>query len=498
MKLIQRIEKPEIIIGLVSPIGAEIDEIIKRLVKSFEANGYRARPIKVTDSYTEMVKIIPPNPPLIETPLFQRYQTYIDYGNALRAHHEDDSFLAALAIQQIAGSRFRVGSKPQERFERNAFILHQFKRPEEIDLLRSVYGPLFFQISAYSRRAARVEHLAKKFAESSRSSNVNSFRARAEELVETDENEVQRIHGQRVGKIFHDADLIINADEEIFEINRQVDRFCELLFSSNSITPNKMEYGMFAAHAAALRTSDLSRQVGAAILSAKGEIIAAGSNEVPKAGGGTYWSDEELDDRDFCRQKDSNDERKNELMEEILSALEMNEEGARKKLRATAFMDALEYGRIVHAEMNAITDAARNGGGCSGATLYTTTFPCHMCAKHIVAAGIQQVVFLEPYPKSLAARLHSDSVSIESHERGIYKDYPAVTFNHFYGITPRRYRDFFQRAARKDKESGEFVPYGGGKRPFIDTKYPAHATIESHVLAALKRLLEEMRQERSQ
>ena len=41
---------------------------------------------------------------------------------------------------------------------------------------------------------------------------------------------------------------------------------------------------MFAAKAAALRTLDLSRQVGAAIFSADGEIISMGSNEVPKAG----------------------------------------------------------------------------------------------------------------------------------------------------------------------------------------------------------------------
>ena len=37
-----------------------------------------------------------------------------------------------------------------------------------------------------------------------------------------------------------------------------------------------------------------------------------GSNEVPKAGGGTYWSDGDVDDRDFVRQHDSNEQRKNE------------------------------------------------------------------------------------------------------------------------------------------------------------------------------------------
>jgi deoxycytidylate deaminase len=92
----------------------------------------------------------------------------------------------------------------------------------------------------------------------------------------------------------------------------------------------------------------------------------------------------------------------------------------RKKISDSQFMDALEYGRIVHAEMSAISDAARNGRAIKDTVLYSTTFPCHMCAKHIVAAGIAKVIFLEPYPKSLASDLHSDSIEIENSDRGQY------------------------------------------------------------------------------
>jgi deoxycytidylate deaminase len=92
----------------------------------------------------------------------------------------------------------------------------------------------------------------------------------------------------------------------------------------------------------------------------------------------------------------------------------------RKEISDSQFMDALEYGRIVHAEMSAISDAARNGRAIKDTVLYSTTFPCHMCAKHIVAAGIAKVIFLEPYPKSLASDLHSDSIEIENSDRGQY------------------------------------------------------------------------------
>lgn len=145
-----------------------------------------------------------------------------------------------------------------------------------------------------------------------------------------------------------------------------MNRFCDLLFGSNKISPNKHEYGMFAAKAAALRTLDLSRQVGAAIFTDGGEIISMGSNEVPQAGGGTYWSDgvEGIDDRDFQRQHDANDRRKSQLLSELFDLAKVK--NAAKlikdtKIKESQFMDALEYGRIIHAEMSAICDAARTG-----------------------------------------------------------------------------------------------------------------------------------------
>lgn len=53
--------------------------------------------------------------------------------------------------------------------------------------------------------------------------------------------------------------------------------------------------------------------------------------------------------------------------------------------------------RTVHAEANAITQAARNGVNIDGATLYSTASPCYPCAKMLVNAGISVVVFGEWY-----------------------------------------------------------------------------------------------------
>jgi deoxycytidylate deaminase len=252
---------------------------------------------------------------------------------------------------------------------------------------------------------------------------------------------------------------------------------------------------MFAAKAAALRAIDLSRQVGAAIFTNNGEIISMGSNEVPKAGGGTYWSDTEgrFDDRDYVREYDSNDRRKTQILTEILELAGLpnpKDVLASVKIKRSQFMDALEYGRIIHAEMSALCDAARLGLSVREATLFCTTFPCHMCAKHIVAAGIRRVVFLEPYPKSLTAELHGDSVMIEGSDRGRYSTYPYVEFTHFCGISPRRYREMFERIRRKD-DDGKFLPWKDNiQQPTVDLKFPFYTELEQKVLEFTKNYLD--------
>lgn len=229
---------------------------------------------------------------------------------------------------------------------------------------------------------------------------------------------------------------------------------------------------------------DLSRQVGAAIFSSSGEIISMGSNEVPKGEGGTYWSDEEYDDRDYVRKIDLNDKRKIEILREIIGVLGVDLDSAlkMKAVRDSQFMDALEYGRIIHAEMSALSDAARLGCAVKDGILYCTTFPCHMCAKHIVAAGIEKVVFLEPYPKSLVLDLHSDSVIVEGNDRGRFAPYPAVKFEHFYGISPRRYRQLFERLDKR-KEGAVFKEWSLGEpRPDLAVKSPFYRDIERAIV----------------
>ena len=64
-----------------------------------------------------------------------------------------------------------------------------------------------------------------------------------------------------------------------------------------------------------------------------------------------------------------------------------------------------ELCRGLHAEQNAIIQAACMGVSIEGATLYCTTQPCIICTKMIINAGIKRVVIKEPYPDELAEQM---------------------------------------------------------------------------------------------
>lgn len=64
-----------------------------------------------------------------------------------------------------------------------------------------------------------------------------------------------------------------------------------------------------------------------------------------------------------------------------------------------------ELCRAIHAEQNAILQAAMHGISIAGATFYITNQPCVLCAKMIVNAGIEKIIFEGEYPDSLALEI---------------------------------------------------------------------------------------------
>ena len=67
---------------------------------------------------------------------------------------------------------------------------------------------------------------------------------------------------------------------------------------------------------------------------------------------------------------------------------------------------------VLHAESNAIAKIARSTNSSHGSTLYVTLAPCFDCAKLIIQAGIERVIFRDEYPKNGLALLNKAGVSV--------------------------------------------------------------------------------------
>ncbi|HIJ00507.1 MAG: dCMP deaminase [Candidatus Methanomethylophilaceae archaeon] len=68
-----------------------------------------------------------------------------------------------------------------------------------------------------------------------------------------------------------------------------------------------------------------------------------------------------------------------------------------------------ELCRGVHAEQNAVIQAAYFGVSINGSTLYCTTFPCSMCAKILINAGISEIVYRIDYEDALSKSLFKEA-----------------------------------------------------------------------------------------
>ena len=68
-----------------------------------------------------------------------------------------------------------------------------------------------------------------------------------------------------------------------------------------------------------------------------------------------------------------------------------------------------ELCRGVHAEQNAVIQAAYFGASIKDSTLYSTTFPCSMCAKILINAGVSEVVYKVDYEDALSRRLFEEA-----------------------------------------------------------------------------------------
>jgi deoxycytidylate deaminase len=340
--------------------------------------------------------------------------------------------------------------------KRICYIVDSIKNNEELELFRLIYSELFYFVGVFSNLQIRESNLEKKGLKKEEIYN----------LIDRDSGEEVKF-GQRVSDTFTQADFFLRLEHSNGQVTHaKISRFLSLVFASEIVTPTNHETAMYQAFAAAGNSACLSRQVGAAVTDKNGNIISVGWNDVPKFSGGVYQSSE----NDAMGAKDHrcmnmgagkcfNDEEKDMIRELLIGDL-LKENLIRKQdvravervIKKSRLKELIEFSRAVHAEMHAIIEGSQKAvQGISGGKLYCTTYPCHNCARHIVAAGIAEVYYIEPYRKSLAIKLHSDSIS-ESES-----DMTKVRLLLFDGVSPRRFLELFKMSAQARKRDGKKI-----------------------------------------
>lgn len=488
---------PEFVIGLVGAVGTDLRMVTDSLKSALDDYAYVSRVVQLSDLLHEMDWSLEP-----KEPIDRHISTHMDAGDKLREQWEGGDALALLCISEIRDRREKETGDASRPIPRTVYILRSFKHPKEIERMRSVYGGRFLLLAAYSPREERASLLSEGIAAGHNSMQPTQYLDDAYGLMQRDEAEDDRPLGQNVRDTFHLADVFLDARDKQ-SLDPAIARTMEIIFAHPFRTPTRDEHAMFLAEAAAMRSAEMGRQVGAVIATQEGDIVAVGTNEVPKFGGGLYWEGDPDDARDFHSGEDTSDKFKHRLVGELLARLSESDWLAMDKANATAdelyeairrtrVASLIEFGRAVHAEMAALMDAARRGVAVDSCTLYTSTFPCHGCARHVVAAGIERVVYIAPYSKSLAETLHDDSIAVDPRRPST----EAVSFMPFVGIAPRSYLALFSMTDRKDKQTGRAAELS--KRKAIPrlvesepaTPIPPYLAAEEVALDVLKRATE--------
>jgi len=496
-------EKPELFIGLIGAVGTDTHRLTDHLRAPLARVGYGVEEIHAIDLPRRFFHWEAEPAPV---PVNEYYHALMDAGNHFRARVESNAVMALLAMAAVREHRWEVKGCPQTPAPRTAYIIRSLKTPAEIAALREVYGKSFIAIAAYAPKDDRREYLRERVRRSHPGPVCEEeIDALVETVLRRDEAEPDNLFGQNLEATFPQADFFVEMGSANLE--RAIARIIELIFGNLFHTPTRDEYGMFHAVSAGVRSSSLARQVGAAICTREGELLALGCNEVPKAGGGLYWEGDENDSRDHVRGYDSNDQMKMRFLRDILCRLqssgwlapglagcgeeELLHEALQpgSTLRQAELMKVIEYGRSVHAEMAALMDATKRGISVQGCTLYTTTFPCHNCAKHIVASGVRRVVYVEPYPKSFTRELYSDSIWLDG--QGIAHDEKTtVRFEPFVGISFRQYFSLFSMGNIERKSNGSRAEWQPRQATLRYHEHPsAYLARETEALGRFQELL---------
>ena len=372
-----------------------------------------------------------------------------DLGDELRQRHG----VGFLAEQCISRMKEKAAC---------AIVVDSIRHPGEVETFRKAY-PGFHLIAVYAPADIRFVRCRDCFGGS---------RDDFDKQDERDKGEGQPAHGQNVTGCVDQADVLVSNSTQFHQqaegeweegLWSKIGEWIALIRNPGSLEPTYDELYMGQAYASSLMSTCCKRKVGAVIVRGlrPEQARKRGRPEKPARDGvgehplpsvvSTGWNEAPLGVRS-CRDRGGKDKHGKPRVycgkdQAIIAAMRAMSycPNCREPLSipdvvTTSFRcpncneavirkytvgKQLDLCTAVHAEESAILQAARLGSThLKGATLYTTTFPCFLCAKKIVQVGIEAVVFAEPYPMPEAEELLKEA---------------EVERRQFVGVTPRSY-----------------------------------------------------------
>jgi deoxycytidylate deaminase len=379
------------------------------------------------------------------------------------------------------------------------FMVDSFRNPMCVKYLRNRY-PRFFLVSIFASEGERKERLKK--IEQKREGDNFSDDSFFEYFVDQDKRDqgdniiknYDNFFKQNVNEVVRISDIAIN-NEKISKDGflKKFFRHLALIIDPGCTKPSDEEMFMNMAYTMAMKSNCMSRQVGAVIEGKYGYLVGAGWNDVgvgqiscgkrnikdlfleefksyiesiKEHTGNKLKKVEELieklsneyggDHYCFCfKDEMSRAELSNKLRKIIMDVdySDIDDSDSRiikefqnkliKETKKKPLVKRLEYCKALHAEENAIIQGSKIGGmGLIDATMYTTTFPCELCAKKIHQSGIRKVIYVDPYPKSISKDLFLQD--------GIQH----VITEQFEGVKPHSYIKLFKpHFDQKEKQS---------------------------------------------
>ena len=358
-----------IIIGLTGPFGSGCSYVAKNHIEKY---GYK---------YLSLSSVLREEFERLGKTGIELRNNLQEFGNLLRLEKGND---------YLAKKIYEIIEKDKDC---KKWRVDSIRNTHEIEFFKRKSGQ-FFLISVWADRSTRWERVADKYQHNQQEFYKDDSRDSNENIE----------NGQQISLCYQMADVVVLNEKDLHldsddynNFNKIIERYINMFERTESFVPTENETLMTMAYTNSWRSSCTQRKVGALIRDDYGNVFSSGFNEVP--------SSERSCKREYgmCYRKYLRN-KFNQQVDEILDDSPKKEEI--KTLFKKEFK-ILDYCRALHAEENAIVNVARLGVSfpMERATLYTTTYPCNLCANKIAQVGIKNIVYFEPYPMEEAKQI---------------------------------------------------------------------------------------------